>query len=55
MFLVSRLLEWKKSGNLKIYANPTLLEIAQLDASEVQHVEFIGKEVMDKLRAMLRS
>lgn len=54
MFLVSKLLGWKKSDNLKIYANPTLLEIAQIDASTVTKVEFISKEVADKLRALLK-
>jgi len=54
MFLVSKLLGWKKSDNLKIYANPTLLEIAQIDASTITKVEFISKEVADKLRALLK-
>jgi integrase len=54
MFLVSKLLGWKKADNLKIYANPTLLEIAQIDASQIQRVEFISKEVADKLRALLK-
>jgi len=54
MFLVSKLLGWKKSDNLKIYANPTLLEIAQIDASQITKVEFISKEVADKLRALLK-
>jgi transposase-like protein len=54
MFLVSKLLGWKKSDNLKIYANPTLLEIAQIDASTITRVEFISKEVADKLRALLK-
>jgi len=54
MFLVSKLLGWKKSDNLKIYANPTLLEIAQIDASQVTKVEFISKETADKLRALLK-
>ena len=54
MFLVSKLLGWKKSDNLKIYANPTLLEIAQIDASTITKVEFISKETADKLRALLK-
>jgi len=54
MFLVSKLLGWKKSDNLKIYANPTLLEIAQLDASQITKVEFISRETADKLRALLK-
>jgi hypothetical protein len=36
MFLCSKLLGWKKADNLKIYANPTLLEIAQIDRAEVE-------------------
>jgi hypothetical protein len=54
MFLVSKLLGWRKSDNLKIYANPTLLEIAQIDASTVTKVEFISPETVEKLRALLK-
>jgi hypothetical protein len=53
MFLCSKLLGWKKADNLKIYANPTILEIAQLDRAEVEKVEFVSREVLDELRRAL--
>jgi hypothetical protein len=51
--LCSKLLGWKKADNLKIYANPTLLEIAQIDRAEVEKVEFVSKHVLDEIRKVI--